>query len=91
MTVTFYDFMKRQISKVKPLKIFKLAHERSRAFLREDSQGPRAKDDLRAAVVFAVVAVDAYFRVKVIHVLRTRRASKKFPQNPTGHNCKKTF
>jgi hypothetical protein len=62
--------------RVSAIQIFDTAYKRAEWFLsgqRADSKGRRAHDDLRAAVVFAVAAVDAFTRAKVIGVLRTRR------------------
>lgn len=56
-----------------PKQIFDSAHERAESFLRSSEKGPKAKDNLRAAVVFAVAAIDAYFRAKIIKILKEQR------------------
>lgn len=53
-----------------PLDIFNAAHKRADIFLNERSPKKKKFDDLRAAVIFEVAAIDAYFKVKVINVLR---------------------
>lgn len=66
-----------QPNEVTPIKIFKSAHDRSSNFISggKGNKGRRDADDLRAAVVFAVSSVDAYFRSKIIHILRKKNQS----------------
>ena len=56
-----------------PKQIFDSAHERAESFLKSTEKGPKAKDNLRAAVVFAVAAIDAYFRAKIVKFLKEQR------------------
>lgn len=56
-----------------PIQIYDSAHERAEHFLKSGQSGPKAKDELRAAVVFAVAAIDAFFRAKMIKYLKEQR------------------
>ncbi|OGG79303.1 hypothetical protein A3A39_01900 [Candidatus Kaiserbacteria bacterium RIFCSPLOWO2_01_FULL_54_13] len=59
-----------------PIDIFDSAHKRALAFLEVGKSGPKSKDNLRAAVVFAVAAVDTFFRVKIIKYLKEQREKR---------------
>lgn len=56
-----------------PIQIFELAHQRAEDFLGLTTKGRKADDDLRAAVVFSVAAVDAYFHTKILKHFREKR------------------
>ena len=59
---------------ISPIQIFSDAHTRADSFLIGGKKGgPKAKDDLRAAVVFAVAAIDTFFRFKIIDYLKRQR------------------
>lgn len=62
---------------ITPIEIFNRAHARSEVFISggKGNKGRRDADDLRAAVVFAVAAIDAYFRFKIIDYWRKKRTS----------------
>ncbi|TSC74045.1 MAG: hypothetical protein G01um101433_1112 [Parcubacteria group bacterium Gr01-1014_33] len=66
-----------QPKEITPITIFKSAHTRSKAFLSQGKENKtiRDADDLRAAVVFAVSLMDAYFRSKIIYILRKKNQS----------------
>ncbi len=58
-----------------PIQIFKSAYDRAENFLvRGKKGGPKDKDDLRAAVVFAVAAIDTFFRFKTVEHIKRQRA-----------------
>lgn len=59
---------------ISPIKMFDSAHARADGFLTR-GLGAKGKDDLRAAVVFAVAAIDAFFRAKVTDYFRKNRLS----------------
>jgi hypothetical protein len=63
-----------------PIQIFNSAHDRAEIFL-ERNPGKRAKDDLRAAAVFVVAAIDAYFSVKIVAHLKSE-----YYKNPSKFN-----
>lgn len=64
-----------QTKEIKPIDFFNSAIKRSDSFISGGlgNKGRRDADDLRAAVVFAVASIDAFFRTKIIHVLRKNR------------------
>ncbi len=66
-----------QPNEITPIKIFKSAHNRSKIFISggKGKKGRRDADDLRAAVVFCVSSIDAYFRSKIIYILRKQNQS----------------
>lgn len=59
-----------------PIDIFDSAHKRALTFLEVGKSGPKSKDNLRAAVVFAVAAVDTFCRVKIIKYLKEQREKR---------------
>ena len=64
-----------QTKEIKPIDFFNSAIKRSESFISggRGNKGRRDADDLRAAVVFAVASIDAFFRAKTIYVLRKKR------------------
>lgn len=63
---------------ITPIKIFKRANGRAEIFISggKGNKGRRDADDLRAAVVFAVASIDAYFRSKIIYALRKKKSKQ---------------
>ena len=76
---------------VKPIDFFKIAHKRSAVFISggKGNKGRRDSDDLRAAVVFAVASIDAFFRTKIIHVLRSKRQLNGNNPSPFSESTRK--
>ena len=69
-TIIGADWLNMAIS---PIQFFNTAHARAEGFLGLDSKGRTPDDDFRAAVVFSVSAIDAYFHAKIIRHLRERQ------------------
>ncbi|MEK7480375.1 MAG: hypothetical protein AAB665_03775 [Patescibacteria group bacterium] len=66
-----YRMRELECMAIAPIQIFNSADERAKKFL-GTGKGPKDKDNLRAAVVFEVAAIDAYFRAKVVRFLKTQ-------------------
>ena len=81
-TIIGADWLNMAIS---PIQFFSTAHTRAEGFLGLDSKGRTPDDDLRAAVVFSVSAVDAYFHAKIIRHLRERQQKEgRFAMSPAA-------
>lgn len=70
------------VATISPIKMFDSAHARAQGFLNR-GLGPKDRDDMRAAIVFAVAAIDAFFRRKIPDHLRKElvKTGFRFPES----------
>ncbi|MFA6095448.1 MAG: hypothetical protein WC767_01240 [Candidatus Paceibacterota bacterium] len=60
-----------------PINLFNSVHDRAEEFLGLSTKGRKPDDDLRAAIVFAVTAIDVYFHVKIVKFFREKQKQEK--------------